>query len=243
MQLLQQQISASDQSIKAIGYPRIEEDVPMTLHVGLVGRDGIVLAGDKQIITTEMFASTSVSSKIKIDSAKRIAVAWARDEIADTIASEILNHGEVLEDESELRKLARETYSNSLNDWDKPNLRAELLVVSQRHLNKIFYLEVAESHCTMRRVEDKFFIGRSASPACYLTERYYEKTSVSQLTSLAAHTILAAGHLHPMGIKGLEIVKCTQDGVSRVPESAITLLEEEEEKNGAEFRRLLLAAV
>jgi 20S proteasome alpha/beta subunit len=206
MQLLQQQISASDQIVKAIGYPRIEEDVPMTLHVALVGRDGIVLAGDKQIITTEVYVSTSVSSKIKIDSAKGIAVAWALDEIAETIADELLNHSEILEDERGVAKLAQETYHGNRNDWNKQNLRAELLVVSRKHLEAIFYLELTENHCTVRPVEDKFFIGHSMSPACYLTERYYEKASVSELTSLAAHTILAAGHLHPMGIKGLEIV-------------------------------------
>jgi hypothetical protein len=243
MQILQQRISASDQIFKAIGFPRIEEDVPMTLHMALVGRDGIVLAGDKQIITRgdDRYATTSLSSKIKIDPAKRMAVAWALDEIAETIANEMLNHAEILEDEPELQRLAQETYRTNRNDWDRQNLRAELLVISQKHLNKIFYLDVAESHCTVRLVEDKFFIGHAASPACYLTERYYEKASVSGLTSLAAHTILAAGHLHPMGIKGLEIVKCTQEGIFRVPDSAIALLERHEKKNSREFRRLLLA--
>jgi hypothetical protein len=46
IQLLQQRISASDQAVKAIGCPRIHEDVSMTLQLGLVGTDGIVLASD-----------------------------------------------------------------------------------------------------------------------------------------------------------------------------------------------------
>ena len=217
------------------------EEVPVTLHVALVGRDGIVLAGDRELFTPEDYATGSLSSKIKIDFTRGIAVAWARDEIAETIANEMLNHTEILEDDPELLKLAETTYRKKRRDWSKPDLEASLLAVSQKHLGKIFWIEVRKSHCFVRPVYDKRFIGHVQNSACFLTERYYEKgLSVSELTSLGAHTILAAGDFNRLGINGLEIVVCKENGIIRVPDSEITLLEQQEETNSSEFRRLLL---
>lgn len=215
----------------------------MTLHVALVGSDGIVLAGDKQVCTRELYWTTSVSSKIELDPTRGIAVAWAAHEVAETIAKEILKHSEMLDDIPALQQLAKETYSKALTDLGGPQPpTAELLVVSQKRIGKFIYLKVAGSQCTVRpEEEEKCFIGFRLNAACYLTERYYDKgCTVAELISLAAHTILAAGHLNPMGIKGLEIVTCTKDGIIRVPESTIKWLEQQEKDNGLEFKRRLL---
>jgi hypothetical protein len=232
---------------KALGYSPQVEEVPMTLQVGLVGRDGAVLAGDKQIITKDAYATTSLSSKIKLDRENRLAIAWSCDDVAETIADRILRESQVLGDGPALRDLAervyRERYPEIFEDSPpKSNgKRGELLAVSQDRISEILYLEIDALHCITRQIENKIFAGHIVNPSCYLVERYYSKVSVKELVSLAAHTILAAGRINPMGIKGLEIFTCTANGIERIPDPKIESLTQHAEETDQEIRRLLLA--
>jgi hypothetical protein len=198
----------------------------------MVGTDGVVLAGDRRVIQKHYHsgqygdsggvAVTSKTSKIKIDDDRRVAVAWARDNVAEIIAEDIAKTPEVVNDHGALRNLAnalyRKVYPDVLSSPPSggPSNIGEILIVTPSNPKTILYLEINERRCVTRAVEDKCFAGDTINPACYFVERFYDaKLSVDNLLLLAAHTILEAGEMSPMTIKGLEIVTYTKTGLNR----------------------------
>lgn len=215
----------------------------MTLQVALVGTDGVVLAGDEKILNIADFATGSLSTKIK--HTDKLAVSWAWDDIGETIASALVQNPDRLDVESDLEQFIKDTYRSALNNRSerlKLNPRAELLAISRKNLGRALYVEVDTGHCTVRPVQDKIYAGHIKNPGCYFVERYYEKgvLSVAELVPLAAHTVLAAGKLNPLGIEGLEIFTCTNRGIETLPASEVESLSRRAERTDKKIRRLLL---
>ncbi|MGD0806907.1 MAG: hypothetical protein ABSA10_05505, partial [Anaerolineales bacterium] len=144
------------------------------------------------------------------------------DDVAETIAEKILKDFDGLDDESALQNAANRIFRKRCGR--KSNARGEVLAISKACLSKVLYLEVDKLHCTTRQIEDRIFAGHTASPACYLVERYYKKAPVRGLLLLAAYTILEAGKINPVGIKGLEILTCTEEGIRRLRDDEIASL-------------------
>lgn len=224
---------------KALGV-KPDEQI-MTLQVGLVGIDGIVLAGDKRIIEKHYrsgqygsdggVAVTSQTSKIKIDDESQIAIAWARDNVAETIADDILKNLKVLSNPGALGDLANASYRSVYPEFldGSPSTGTgnigELLIITPARIREILYLEINALRCVTRSIEDKIFAGDVLNTACYFVERFFDaRLRVDSLALLAAHSILEAGELSPMTVKGLEIVTCTKAGLSRFTEDQIDSL-------------------
>src|SRR5262249_5822525 len=80
-----------------IGYwPTCEEELPMTMQVGMVGTDGIVLASDTKWVEHTLGAARNIydKTKIKISDERGIAISYARNmetagPVADSIIAEL----------------------------------------------------------------------------------------------------------------------------------------------------------
>jgi hypothetical protein len=87
----------------------------------------------------------------------------------------------------------------------------------------------------------KLLSGDSANPATSIAEMYYsEGLSVSELVPLAAFTIVKARSQNTAGIDGLDIVRCTEQGISFLPDDEIESLAAWATKLDRKIRRQLL---
>jgi hypothetical protein len=78
--------------------------------------------------------------------------------------------------------------------------------------------------------------------AIFWSERYYRRLPVSQLVTLAAHLVVAAGKINPEGIEGLEIAYCdaSTSGFRRLTLAQNRALELDAKKRGKQIRSLIL---
>jgi hypothetical protein len=187
----------------------------MTLHVALVGTDGIVLAGDRQILTRgeDDFAITSLGSKIKTNSKAGVAVAWAGGDIARLTADDLARQFETLKDEDSIRQFLSRSFQKHRAEVERKRQREELLVISTRDLSRFVIATYPTDYVSWEWRSTKDFIGARASCGYFFSERYYRKLPVRRLIPLAAMVILQAGQLNEPSISGLQIVTCTSVGI------------------------------
>jgi len=211
----------------------------MTMQVGMVATNGIVLASDTlwQNGQSSQWASTrhsDHSTKLKVDKERGVAIACARNlELAFAVAEKLL-----LEMEPD--------------DWEWPENRAEAIA---RAVLKAASERRREFQCTVaariaksdQESEYKLFQvhaglmgpsvrcqsknpvavgGDTVNAAIFWSERYYSswhesRRSIDELIPLAAHIILSAGYLGRGAIGGLEIVRCDAQGVRHISTSSI----------------------
>jgi hypothetical protein len=216
-------------------WPANLAEVQMTLQIGFVGTDGIVLASDrKKVFFDPVQHSSSVS---KFICSKDIAIACAGYEIGELVARKMLS------DTSSLpffraEQLAAEVYEQHAQNL-KANSDSQLLAVSLKDLNAIYNLQIIGGTPRSNRCRDKAYGGHLMNSGLFFSERFYERKPISQLVFLAAHTILMAAKLNPRDIEGLEIVTCTESGIAHLPESQIAELVARSNDLDTELRSLM----
>jgi hypothetical protein len=204
----------------------------MTMQVGMIGTDGILLASDTRWMSTGEVRQTSSSSKIRFNDKHTVAISCARNmenalRIANGITDQIKSDEDwqfpILKIEDIAREILDERGDPERND-------AQCLIVSLRPVLQLFCLEVAtvnrqvgKPYC--RKINDKAVVGDRVNAAIFWTERYYAAKPIRNLIPLAAHLIVSAGKLNPAGIGGLEIVLCDASGFHRLSDASIRDLE------------------
>jgi len=194
----------------------------MTLQVGMVGSDGIVLASDTRwfvnCLTSGGAWQVSDASKIKIAPSGRLAVAycremWAARGMADALLAELNPDEENLE--SRIEAICSRVLSS--RSWTE----AECIVIVAGTVPRLYFFQSTrngERWCN--RQFTHIHAGDGVNPATFLTVAYYDASlPISQLSYLAAQVVVSAGKLLPQTIHGLEIVHCTTDGIVKLPES------------------------
>ncbi|HEY3770650.1 MAG TPA: hypothetical protein VGN44_18395 [Candidatus Angelobacter sp.] len=197
----------------------------MTIQIGMIGTDGIVLASDTKLQRGQKVRHTNGSTKIRINHEHRLAISCARDMVlAHTIADSIIDHipdGNWHFPTFPIRDIAKDMRGDGCG-------QAQCLIVSVKSKPRLFVLDVGTmtgggTDCS--EINDKCVIGDTVNPAVFWSEKYYKPLPISQLASLAAHLIVSAGKLNSATIRGLEMVMCDDSGFRRLAKGSIDELE------------------
>jgi hypothetical protein len=210
----------------------------MTMQVGMVGTDGVLIASDTRwmhsprLRPNEPWAGeryTFNSTKIKISHERGIAVSSARNmETAGHVATTIIS---TLEDEELLYPILRiETIAAKvLQSAEAERNDAQCLVALVRPFPQLFLLHFGmvngEWGPFCQKMKTTAIAGDNVNPALYWAERYYEPAPVESLIPLAAQVVVTAHKLNNGSISGLEVVLCTASGIRRLSDESTNELE------------------
>lgn len=187
----------------------------MTLQIGLVGSDGIVLASDTCMTRFNQNARES-SDATKILRYEHDAIAFAGDDCSYFVARDIrdlLRRGtfNFLEAEQELVKVTEErwkTESARLGDRWIPGLDRCVLAILSGVLWRVDIACASAVHC----IRSRSIAGDSSNTARFFSELYSDvHKGFAELVFLAAHVVIMANRLNPMAVQGLEIVTYSSD--------------------------------
>jgi hypothetical protein len=223
-----------------VGFPLdVEEEIPMTMQVGMVGTDGVLIASDTKWADNQAKVRSSTDSgKLRVLRVEPNMVVSCAGSMATAhrLADEIVAVTKKDEDwlSSADFRINKRIGKKVLKGVEDGRQHAQCLVAVTRPSIKLYRWEIARvcgewSPCG-QEVLTKQYAGDTANPAVFWAERYYPrkpKQPISELVPLAAHLICTAHTLNTAGIDGLEIVLCDKDGIRFVPEDSIRMLEEE----------------
>ena len=228
----------------------------MTMQIGIVGSNGIVIAGDKRCthlpaLRPNQFWATGThgtnSSKIIVNYKRGIAVSAARDmELAMDIAREIAAH--LPEDQysdpvSWIQDQAAKILERVRREHNNPSERIEAhcLIMVNRPGPKLFRFQFAvvdgEWGPFCQEMTRLAIAGDNVNAAIYWPEAYYncfpygrKRLPVKSLVPLAAHTVVLAHRFTPVSVNGLEVVLCDETGLHKLSDQSIeTLMQTSEE--------------
>ena len=223
-----------------------EDELPMTMQVGMVGSDGIVLASDTKWTENHAASGSSVrqdwsSPKIDLDPTRKVAVACAKDmrkgvQIARAILAELSS------DHWENPQPKLEEIAASRSSPHSP-FEAECLIGLACPSPRLFHLACGCSGgpalCT--QIQDRRAAGDALNSALFWHMRYYKVMPVRKLIRLAAQIIVDAAEISSGGIGGLKIAYTKGPGFRFLPDEETREVEAEARKRGSQIEKLLLA--
>jgi len=194
-----------------------EELNRMTLQVGLVGKDGIVMASDRRMWEYEE-GSGSVGNVSKFLTAPGMVCCWSGDGLAihaayalrDLDWRDIPNDKDAIRDA--LRKAAIETrkeyveYRSKLNQEVNEAVVRKVLVVCH---DQLWILNLGFPRPTAEQSLDRAVAGDSRNTCRHFINKYAVNCTelpIDRLITLAAYTVLVAADENPEGVGGLEVV-------------------------------------
>lgn len=224
----------------------------MTLQSGLVGTNGILLASDYLVGTSQEKHITSQKSKILLRADRNVAACWSGDKdpsrkLADDIVTN-LKGDDLQYPHPALKEIAESALGTSFEHGIQYD-SAEAMVAVVGDTPKLYEINARRNvglsgpfiHCECSQVMDRCIMGHRANAATFFSEKYYEKLPLKKLIRLAAHIILTGGKINPNGIRGLEIVLCTKDGFDFVPDEEIAALIEWSDALDSEIGQRILS--
>lgn len=214
---------------------RFTDETAMTMQVGMIGTDGVLIASDTLWTQTPVPGSKGArhgyaSEKIRIFRERGVAISSARDlETANYVADRIAADTRLDEYPADRACLIQEIGNDCLAKIGDRN-EAQCLIAFQKPEPSLFVFEYAmvnQKHgAWCGRIRDgAVHTGDTVNSATFWSERYCRAMPINRLAPLAAHLILTAGRLNPAVIRGLEIVVCQSGGFDRLPEESIRNLE------------------
>jgi hypothetical protein len=210
----------------------------MTLQVGMVGIDGVVIVGDTWRYVEPQHKSWSGyhASKLRVGDSSRIAVACARDMDTSTrIAEEIFLR--LAGDSSDRSREILDIGTRVASGHD-----SECLIAFADPVPSL-YLFLCDKNGNRRceEVYSCFSIGDAGNSAIFWAMHFYSRTlSVRQLTRLAALVVVSAGKLNSGSIGGLEIMTCDQAGIQCWPRPENETLESDTQNLLKQIGELIL---
>jgi 20S proteasome alpha/beta subunit len=182
------------------------EEIPMTMQVGMIGSNGIVLASDTRHSVNPLVSDGGVrhhygAPKIKIDPTEQLAVACAGDmPTANQIASRVMDE-----------LMAVDPFNRERRIWEigrevAGSHDAQCLIAYPDSRLYFFQSTNSGSDVSCTEVWDSIHAGDSINAATFWTTRYYRKLPIKRLLRLAAFLIFEAHKLASGGINGLEMV-------------------------------------
>ena len=195
----------------------IDEDFPMTMQVGMIGSNGILLASDTRHTINPLIGGSGArhhygASKIKIDPTGQMAIACAGDmptakRIADRIMAELMT----------VDPFQREQRIWEIGSAVANGLDTECLIAYPD--SRMYLFQCANSGRDVQCIEinDSIHAGDRINAATFWTTRYCKRLPIKRLLRLAALVILEAHKLANGTIKGLEIVHWDGAKYHRLP--------------------------
>jgi hypothetical protein len=216
----------------------VEEELPMTMQVGMVGTDGVLIASDTKWhvdprVPRDKFwiggRYSFNSPKIKLDRGRGIAVSQALNmETAGIVADRIL--ADLKEEEFGDPVAFIEAIGEQVLETAEIGRReAGCLIALCKPQPQLFLFVFAATGegrkgAICRKMESFAITGDNVNPAIFWAEAYYRKRPIKSLIPLAAHLIVSAETLNSGSISGLEIVFCDQSGFHRLSDESLSEL-------------------
>ena len=205
----------------------------MTMQIGMIGSDGIVLASDTQWTATVQKTQDgqpagrpirSIRHSSKIKTSNRIAVSYAQDKkTAHDTAQAILVEFPCDDPQSAIERIAADIPVEDRRDVQG------LIAIPPFELLR-FQIAMQDGQWTPF-YEPTFqydFAGDMANLAAFWIQRYHHDwLTVEQLIPLAAHAIMACHRLNTGFIGGLEIAVCKADEILMLPRERTIMLGKE----------------
>jgi hypothetical protein len=213
----------------------------MTMQVGMVGSDGIVLASDTKWHQNDGDAVWQAwgSPKIAVNPSGSIAVACAKDmrkgiDMARAIFEQL---GSEYWEKPELKL---EEISESRSSRHSPH-EAECLIGLAFPTPRIFHLACgcSESAALCTPILDRRAAGDALNSALFWHMRYYTVKPVRELIRLAAQIIVDAAEISNGGIGGLQIAYTDGSGFRFVSEDRKNAVEAEAKRRGTRIGRII----
>jgi hypothetical protein len=231
----------------------------MTMQVGMVGRDGIVLTSDTlqwgypnpgspQFSEGLAVWMSHTASKIKIGDDGRIAISCSgdlrgayslADEILASLAPEFWGSPE-----RHIQEIAK-SHAAARSRWrDTQALILLSTPMSLYRLDCFASLEGEPLSPQCQRVPVYAFAGDALNPAVYWAIRYCrtllpEMLTLNRLTRLAAQVVVEGGVLNSGNIGGLEVVRCNSTGIYKLNERENEALIQESRQLSDQIQRLI----
>lgn len=213
----------------------------MTLQVGMVSCEGIVIVGDTwQYIDPsrdQKIWSGYHSSKIKVSASGRIAVTCARTmDVVSQIANEIFVHFDG-QAEPELRLLKIEQIGTRV----ARGFDAECLIVfSDPEPTMYSFVHSSKGEHRCMEIYSAYATGDAGNPAYYWVMRYYQAgKTIAQLTRLGALVNVSAEKLNSGSIGGLEVLSCDSKGIKIWSREESELLREDAQQLTGQIETLI----
>lgn len=209
--------------------PAVEEEVPMTMQVGMVADGGIVLASDTKSRSTERYMTcdpdsipmdTLNYSKISFCNKHDIAIAISgMGEIGTDPGGELADHlstfPSIAEDEIEtfLTAWGNQYFLKTFPDAHPGIPRLVFLVVNPRSRYPLRKLRVQKMSNTSRSTT--FMVNGHTNNSAIFWLDYFECADrvhpTRQASAIAALAIQMGKKIHPYGIGGLEVWEYAQE--------------------------------
>lgn len=210
----------------------------MTMQVGMVGSDGILIASDTQWTDNDALVRQSWNqTKLKINYDCGVVISCAgklvaAGRLADEIITRTLKNATWLSSEIG----AKQEIERKVLPYVEETDQVECLVVFTRPARQLLHFQVAtnarnrseRSLMISEQIYTKRFAGDVRNSARFWVERYYPrapKIPIKRLVPLAAQLITSAHVLNTAGISGLEIVLCDDLGIHPLPKETNSELE------------------
>lgn len=194
----------------------------MTFQVGMLGSDGIVLAGDtlwsvSPFLSGYLVRNTYGSGKIRVSDNKRIAIACAghmgtANAVADALIAALENQkSEYLE--GTIRNIGSDAIAKV------PAADCQCIIALSDPIPQLYFFQYCRQVAEGLRIISYVHAGDNLNSAIFWTQQYYALLPVSQLTQLGALAVVAANERGSGGVEGLEIVVCDTSGVHRLSDN------------------------
>lgn len=203
-----------------------DEELPMTMQIGMVGVDGIVLASDTKWLTENIrggkkYRDVRHDSKIKVSGG--IAICCAREmEFSTAVAEAIISqwNGNEGDDSQWVRDAIGPLMKEATNHaWEC----IVALCKPQKRFIKVLNVQVTDG---VSAPGWRLFVspmlryceaGDDANGARYWLRYYDPLLTTKELSTLAAYTIIDAQAFSNAGIGGLELAYSDDSGFHRIP--------------------------
>jgi hypothetical protein len=194
----------------------------MTMQVGMLGTDGVLLGGDTRLVRKPLSGIEGPwkgydGPKIRISDSRRVAVSCAHDmqtanDVADAIFSK-MTRGDELGTERQIKEIAIAAAQGR---------DIECLIAFSDPLPCLYLFQYVNAGLDIecQRIITCVPSGDTRNPAVFWGMRYYKMLPLDQLKNLAACLVVAAGALNNGLIGGFEIVFCTKDGCHRLSDDS-----------------------
>lgn len=203
--------------------PPKEELNRMTLQVGLVGIDGIVIASDRLLQQWETDGSNSgysLSLTSKFEQGNGFISCASGDKLSELVSSNICKvTWDVIKHDvrAELKAVANATWENFVDaQYLSPATRKIIVVCPDR---SAWVIDASSSNAAFaNRIYNKVVAGDVKNTARHIINNYLPNDQsplqlpVSKLIVPAAHAILMGGRENPSGVGGLEVAIVPNDG-------------------------------
>jgi hypothetical protein len=214
----------------------------MTMQVGMVGIDGVLIASDTRMSDTPATApafgetlarpgDTRNRRKIIVDHKRGIVISCARTQkTAERVANAIrekLPDDDFAKPCAAIEEIGKEVLDTIKGDEFSDLLKdAQCLIAIRQPFPKLYVFQMTPEGTECENMEGTVAAGARVNSALFWKERYYERHQpIRSLIPLAAHLIVSASKLPGSIVGGLDIVLCERNAIRVLSEDSTWELE------------------